>query len=139
MTWWACHYHIVWATKGRESILDDELAMAFVGVTQGICDRHGVPILAFGWMPDHVHLAFSVPPRLAVATVVQHIKGGTSRFLAKDHEFAGWQTKYGICTFGPPQVDTVILYVTRQAELHLARGTHPLLEIDGYIVRQAGD
>ncbi len=38
---------------------------------------------AIGGMPDHVHVAVSIPPTIAVSDYVQLLKGSSSRYLTK--------------------------------------------------------
>ena len=87
-------------------------------------------------MPDHVHIAASIPPRLAVSDVVQRIKGSSSRALKEaDRDtcepWSGWQSEYGVLTFGERFLEQVSDCVRNQKS-HRALGTLllPYVQID---------
>ena len=123
MSFWQLYYHFVWATKNREPILDDERAHLFTRSVQALCTEEGVIVHAIGVMPDHVHLALSVPPRLAIATFAQRLKGTTSRCFnttaaRPDLDHFDWQPEYGVLSFGARSLDDVVGYVNNQQSHH---------------------
>jgi putative transposase len=80
-----------------------------------------------GIVSDHVHLAVSIPPKLAVADVVHRIKGSSSRALKESDKnsrdsWTGWQQEYGVLTFAERSLADVSAYV-RDQKAHHAAGT----------------
>ena len=78
---------------------------------------------AIGGMPDHVHVAVSIPPTIAVSDYVQLLKGSSSRYLTKQITEPGidafaWQEHYGMLTFGERSLETIVNYIERQADHH---------------------
>jgi putative transposase len=116
-------YHLVWATRGREPVLDDDLARVVErsGRTTG-ADLKAI-VHAVGVMPDHVHVAVSIPPGVAVATFVGRLKGASSHAVnalnGRETSFA-WQAEYGALSFGEKALPDVVAYVRDQRARHAA-------------------
>ena len=79
-------------------------------------------------MPDHVHVAVSIPPRHAVSEVMKRLKGASSHAVRAEHRSFTWQTEYGALSFGDKALPKVTAYVEEQAERHAARTTIAQLE-----------
>ena len=79
MTYWRLHYHIIWATFQRQPSITPEREKMFYGVLYQKGKELDLKIHAGGNTEDHVHIVVSIPPKLAVADCVRHLKG-TSAF-----------------------------------------------------------
>lgn len=81
----ACHttfcyrYHVVWATKYRHRVLQGAMRERLREVIGQTCAELDVQIIKGVLAPDHVHMFINVPPKLALAMVIQRIKGRSSR------------------------------------------------------------
>lgn len=133
MTWWRTYYHVVWATKHREPVINDAAADVIRRAVQQVCTDHRVLVHAIGMMPEHVHLAVSIPPSLAVAEFVKQIKGNTSHLVNRSvqqpvGDWFFWQPEYGVLTFGERSLETVTRYVENQPAHHAANEPMPLFE-----------
>ena len=53
---------------------------------RGICKEHEVEIIKGHVAKDHVHLFVSVPPHLAISTLVQYLKGKSSYKLLQENK-----------------------------------------------------
>ncbi len=69
------YLHFVWATAGRLDLLKGPLERMVYRCIQSEVKAKGCTLLAIGGMPDHVHLAVSVPAALAPADLAGHVKG----------------------------------------------------------------
>ena len=121
MTYWRLHYHLIWATFQREPTLTLEREKMFYGVLYNKAKELGVKIHAAGNMEDHAHVAVSIPPKLAVADCVRHLKGASSFSINHMPESDGqfkWQEGYGALSIGERSLETVKEYVARQKEHH---------------------
>jgi putative transposase len=132
VSYWACFYHLVWATRGREPILRPAEFGLVEAVVRSALAEERVVIHAVGCLPDHVHVAASVPPSLAIAGVVKRWKGSSSHLINTRRgdagERFGWQAEYGVHTFGREALPRVVAYVTNQAEHHRLVDLWPGLE-----------
>ena len=87
-TKWNCKYHVVFIPKYRRKTL--------FGVEEGHI------------LPDHVHMLLSIPPKLAVSSVVGYIKGKSAihvarHFLKRERNYAGqhlWARGFLVDTVG---------------------------------------
>ena len=121
MPYWRLHYHLVWATWGREPLLVGDHKSKAYGAILGKAKDLDVIVHAIGGVQDHVHVVVSIPPRLAVSEVVRQLKGGSAHYAADQHGVErnfGWQEGYGALTFGERSMADIIGYVQQQAEHH---------------------
>jgi putative transposase len=71
MPFWRFRYHLVWATRDRLPLIgesDEQAIRRSFELTYADLDL--IPH-AEGFMPDHVHLAVSIPPKVAVSEAVR--------------------------------------------------------------------
>ena len=72
-------------------------------------------------MVDHVHAVLSIPPKIAVADCVRHLKGSSAYAINHMEESNGqfkWQAGYGALTVGERSLEIVKDYAARQKEHH---------------------
>jgi putative transposase len=70
---------------------------------------------------DHVHAVLSIPPKIAVADCVRHLKGASAYAINHMEESNGqfkWQAGYGTLTVGERSLEIVKDYAARQKEHH---------------------
>src|SRR5829696_8284905 len=105
MPYWKLHYHLVWATRERLPLIgeaEDQAIRRSFELT--FADLELIPH-AVGVMPDHVHLAVSVPPKVVVSEAVRRLKGPSAnavnnRIGAPRAETFRWQGDNGALSFG---------------------------------------
>jgi putative transposase len=121
MTYWRLHYHLIWATFKREPSLTPEREKIFYGVIYTKAKELDLKIHAAGNIEDHAHIVLSIPPRLAIADCVRHLKGASTHAInhmeGSDGNFK-WQEGYGALTIGERSLQTVMAYAARQKEHH---------------------
>ncbi len=81
----------------------------------------------------HVHLAVSIPPRLAVSDLMRFVKGSASHLLNHGPNQSGgdpfaWQAEYGALSFGKRSLPGVIDYILNQPTRHAAANLWPSFE-----------
>jgi len=121
MTYWRLHYHIIWSTMERQPILTPGVEKIFYGVIYGKADELGLKIHAAGNVDDHAHVVLSIPPKVAVADCVRHLKGASAFAINHMHRSDGqfrWQAGYGALTVGDQSLEIVMEYAARQKEHH---------------------
>ncbi|HOG46173.1 MAG TPA: IS200/IS605 family transposase [Anaerolineae bacterium] len=131
MPFWKLYYHMVWATKGREALIQPRFEADLYRVIAGKAANLGGVVQAVGGIEDHVHLVVSVPPAVALSTFIGQVKGNSSHFVnhecGLDHAFA-WQAEYGVLSFDAKKLDGIVKYVKAQREHHHGNTTIPILE-----------
>lgn len=102
-------------------MLTPEREKIFYGVLYQKTKELGLKVHAAGNMEDHVHVVLSIPPRLALADCVRHIKGASAYAINQTipgEEKFQWQEGYGALTLGERSLPNVMRYVARQKEHH---------------------
>ena len=131
MAFWRLYYHLVWATKNREHMIQPEVEPRLYSYIVTKASELGVYIYAINGWYDHVHLVVSIPPKHAVAYVVKRLKGASSHDINQagdlDYQFA-WQRGYGALSLGELQRPKAEAYVARQKQHHECQTTNGWLE-----------
>jgi len=121
MTYWRLHYHLIWGTQQREPSITHERENMFYGVLYNKGKELGLKIHAAGNAEDHVHVVVSIPPKLAVADCVRHLKGASAFAInhmdGSDGKFK-WQAGYGALTVSDRSLEAVMEYAAKQKEHH---------------------
>lgn len=131
MSYWKLFYHLVWGTKQRLPMIDEQRAAILMEMIPGIAREEGALVHAIGTMPDHVHVAISIPPRVAIAHVAMRLKGATSHRLNHDpraESWHGWQAEYGVISLSEKALPQVVEYVQNQSQRHAGNELHSGLE-----------
>jgi len=121
MPYWSLFYHFVWGTANREPLIGQAWEASLHKVIVAKARELGATVLAVGGTDDHIHLAVSVPPKLALSTFIGQVKGNSSHFV--NHvvhpvvTFA-WQDEYGVVSFDRGHLKTVAQYVQNQRQHH---------------------
>ena len=92
-TKWECKYHIVFAPKYRRQVIYKDIKADVGQILGTLCRRKGIEIMEAQYMPDHIHMLVSIPPKYAVSEVVGYLKGKSSLMIFEKH--ANLKYKYG--------------------------------------------
>jgi putative transposase len=120
-TKWECKYHVIWIPKYRKKVLFAKLRDKLGAIFRELAEQKECKILEGYLLPDHVHMLVSIPPKLAVSSVVGFIKGKSAIYIARNfsgrrRNFTGesfWARGFYVSTVGLDE--TVIRsYIKRQ-------------------------
>ncbi len=120
-TKWECKYHVVWIPKYRKKTLFNGLRKELDSVFRALAAQKECQVVEGHLRPDHVHIILSIPPKLAVSSVVGFIKGKSviyiaRNFLGKRRNFVGesfWARGFYVTTVGLDE-DVVRNYIKHQ-------------------------
>jgi putative transposase len=131
MPYWRAYYHLVWATSGRQALIDGECERIIERVFWATAQEHHALIHAVGFMPDHVHVAISIPPSVAISKVIRKMKGASSHLINITHpdRTFKWQAEFGLYTFTERSLPDVIEYVSNQKLKHAERALWRQFEV----------
>lgn len=121
MTYWRLHYHIIFSTLDRQPILTAEREKVFYTIIYRKAKELELTIHAAGNVEDHAHLALSIPPKLAVADCVRHLKGASAHainLMPGNVVKFEWQRGYGALSIGERSLQAVMEYAAKQKEHH---------------------
>jgi REP element-mobilizing transposase RayT len=136
MPFWKLYYHFVWGTKNRQPLIASMFEADLYRAIAAKAQEMGGIIHAIGGIEDHVHVAASVPPKLAPARFIGDVKGNTSHYvnhvIRPDFEFH-WRDDYGVFSFGEKSLSMVVRYIHEQKQHHAAGTLFDLMErMDGW-------
>ena len=123
-TYTQIYLQIIFAVKGRQSLLpksnNDELQKYITGIIK----NNGQKLLAINNMPDHIHIFIGFGTTITISDLLRDIKANSSRFINEKRWFPGrfeWQKGYGAFSYSRSQLDNVVKYVMNQQQHHKRR------------------
>ena len=114
------YIQIVFAVKGRQSLIKESFREELQRYISGIIDNKHQKLYAIYCMPDHTHIFVSIKPDIAVSDLVRDIKANSSSFI-KNKRFINdfsWQTGFGAFSYSKSQTKNVVNYILNQPEHH---------------------
>ena len=123
--------HFVWATYQREELITVEIEPTLYTYIRQRCKTLRVKVHALNGMPDHVHLAVTLPATVAPADFMHIIKGASGHFvnhLPETDYCLHWQDGYGCLTFASDGLPRVTRYIDCQKAHHAAGRLSPKME-----------
>ena len=92
-------YHLVWTTRGRQSMLDAPSARFLDRYLRAVARQERVRVLAVGAVTTHVHVLFEAHPTTSLPRLIQRFKGGSSVLINRERHIGGGRVLRGTpCT-----------------------------------------
>jgi len=117
---YSCKYHVVWCTKYRRKILDNDVQKDLKDIVEKTCVEKGCDVLAFDVVEDHAHLLVEVDPQFGIHKIIKQLKGRSSHFLRKKYKHLRtrvptlWTNSYFVSTVGGAPLSVIKKYVESQ-------------------------
>ncbi len=131
MPYWRLFYHVIWSTKYRLPLIEPAWEEELYGYMWGKATALECIPHAINGMMDHAHVVISIPPKIAVATVIGRLKGASSHraneIFVPNKAFA-WQTEYGVFSFSEKALQSVVEYVNNQKQHHAENSVNMAME-----------
>ncbi|MFF2144060.1 IS200/IS605 family transposase [Kitasatospora sp. NPDC058190] len=119
----AMHVHLVFVTKYRRGVLDDEMLTVCEATMRKVCQDFDAELKEFNGERDHVHLLIDYPPKVSVSGLVNSLKGVSARILRRD--FTGrvnraimhghfWSPSYFAASCGGAPLSIIKQYIEQQ-------------------------
>ncbi|WP_445475502.1 IS200/IS605 family transposase [Methanococcoides methylutens] len=114
------NYHIVWCTKYRKQVLNNELKQFLDDQLRTIADSKEWTVIELEVMPEHIHMFISAPPFIAPTDIVKILKGVSAKRTfekfpdLREREFWGnklWSPSYYVGTAGQVSAETIKRYI----------------------------
>lgn len=116
--------HIVFSTKDRAPLLDDDLKPRLFAYMGGIIRELGGQAILINGPTDHVHILTTIPARISLSDFMRDLKANSSGWVHKEfperRNFA-WQTGYGAFAVSHSSLESVKEYIRTQEEHHRQR------------------
>lgn len=118
------YIHIIFAVKGRNSLIKKDWEEELYQYITGIVQNKGQKMLAINGMPDHLHFLIGMKPSCLLSDLVREIKKSTNDFV-KEKKFLKqkfeWQEGYGAFSYSHSSFGRVIEYIHNQKKHHANR------------------
>jgi REP-associated tyrosine transposase len=75
------HVHLVFVAKYRRRVFDAQAIDVLRGIFAKVCSGAQATLVKMDGEDDHVHLLVEYPPKVAVSSLVNSLKGVSSRLL----------------------------------------------------------
>lgn len=118
------HSHLVFTPKYRKKIFTQAHLRLMHQVFEQVCFKFDVELIEFNGERDHVHLLVLYPPRVSVASLVNSLKGVSSRMLRKNFKIfkqaywsdkvALWSRSYFAASVGGAPIEILRQYIEQQ-------------------------
>lgn len=91
------HVHLVFVTKYRRQIFDHDATEKLRTYFSNVCADFEAELVEMDGKPDHVHLLINYPPKLAISSLVNSLKGVSGRLLRRDQILQSGITTKAFC------------------------------------------
>ena len=117
------HAHLVFVTKYRRRVFTRQILSEMQRIFAEVCQDFDAEMIEFEGEHDHVHLLVNYPPKVAIARLVNSLKGVSSRLLRqKDYPsiqkalWGGslWSPSYFAGSCGGAPIEIVKKYIQAQ-------------------------
>jgi len=115
------YIQLVFAVKGRKSLISSEWEEEVYKYITGIITRQGQKLIIMNGVSDHVHIFIGIKPSCRLSDLVREIKKSSSAFI-KEKKFTPfkfeWQEGYGAFSYSHSAIDQVCKYIENQKGHH---------------------
>lgn len=116
------HVHLVFVAKYRRKVFDGNAIDRLRGYFDKVCGDFDAQLVEMDGEGDHVHLLVEYPPKVAVSTLVNSLKGVSSRLLRKERpdierkyrKDVLWSPSYFASSCGGAPISIVRQYIEQQ-------------------------
>lgn len=122
---YAIQYHIVWCTKYRRKVLNNEIENRLHEILYKIAYDNHFEIQKMNGETDHIHLLVSCSPQNYIPDMMKALKGVSARLLMKEFYdelhpklYGGhlWNPSYFIATVSENTEEQIKQYIHNQKE-----------------------
>lgn len=121
------YIQIVFAVKGRQSLIQQSWEEELYKYITGIVQNKGQKMLAINGVSDHIHFLIGMKPSCNLSDLVREIKKASNVFINEKKLCAfkfEWQEGYGAFSYSHSALDNVINYIANQKEHHRKKSFH---------------
>ncbi len=118
-------YHIVFCTKYRKRILQNDLKLFLENQILNICSKYNYKILAFDVEPEHIHVCLELLPTYSISSVIRNLKVISSYNIFKNFpnirnnyywNSGFWSSGYFVSSIGSVSKDKILEYINNQED-----------------------
>lgn len=121
------HVHLVFVTKYRQNVFTKPVLDDLRDIFASVCRDFEAELVEFDGEHDHVHLLVHYPPKVAVSSLVNSLKGVSSRMI-RGNKHPGihmklwggalWSPSYFAGSCGGAPIAVIRQYIEQQRSPH---------------------
>ncbi len=121
------HVHLVFIAKYRGQVFTQQILDDMQAIFENVCSKFEAKLVEFNGESDHVHLLIIYPPKVAISSLVNSLKGVSSRLLRKKEypsikgQLWGntlWSPSYFAGSCGGAPIEIIRQYIEQQNTPH---------------------
>ena len=115
------YVHIIFAVKGRESLILPPWESRLYKYVTGIVQNMNQKMIAVNGISNHIHILIGMRPTCCLSDLVREVKKSSNTFI-NENKFSklkfNWQEGFGAFSCSHNQLDQAVAYVMNQKEHH---------------------
>lgn len=129
-TYYELYYHIIWGTKKRMKLIDDNIGILLKEKILKKIKELKLQMLEFNSYLDHCHLLATISPKISISDFVGKIKGYSSYEInkIKGEKCMQWQNGFGVLSLSKKGLPFVKKYIQNQKQHHENKTAIDILE-----------
>lgn len=120
------HVHLVFVTKYRKNVFDGDAISRLKTMFEKVCKDFEANLIQMEGEEDHVHLLVEYPPKVSVSSLVNSLKGASSRRLRNERPDIRkmywrnmlWSPSYFASSCGGAPIEIIRQYIQQQKTPH---------------------
>jgi len=121
------HVHLVFVTKYRRNVFTKEILSDLSSIFFSVCSDFEAELVEFDGEDDHVRLLVNYPPKVSISSLVNSLKGVSSRLIRKKNYpsirrklwgGALWSPSYFAGSCGGAPIEMIRQYIEQQQTPH---------------------
>ena len=120
-TYTQIYIQIVFAVRGRQSLIQPEWEERLYKYITGIVQKKEQKMLAINGIPDHIHFLIGMKPTCCLSDLIREVKKSSNEFIQTENFVRNnfnWQKGYGAFSYSHSQLNSVTKYILNQKNHH---------------------
>lgn len=119
-TYTQIYMHVIFAVKGRESLIRPEWQDELYRYMSGALKNHAHRPYIINGMEDHVHLLFGMTPKESLSELIQSLKIQATKHIKEQYDCVNfsWQSGFDAFSYSKSFLPAVSNYIANQKEHH---------------------
>lgn len=115
------YIHLVFSTKNRKPLIDDQISFELFNYLGGICKIAGSNPVQVGGYRDHVHILCRLSKIVTLPKFIEELKKRSSKWIkTKGEQYSEfyWQEGYCAISVRPDEIEKLTRYIKNQMKHH---------------------
>ena len=120
------YYHLIFVTKYRRKVIDDEISEFAKSTFERIAESYHITLEEWNHDQDHVHILFKAHPKTELSKFINSYKSASSRLIKRDYPRVKehlwkemfWSKSFCLLTTGGAPIEVIKKYIEEQGNNH---------------------